>query len=153
MEALNQHPSFTVTYGFDPEALAIACRDNLRQHITIQHQMERLRDKLISHKQIVSESNQPPVEKEQMLAEINQSLTELDQMLAQKKADVEYLQIETSAAERRANLKFISAELKVKIQNKLIKGKTLEQIADELEEEVEDIRALYNELLSSANGN
>jgi len=43
--------------------------------------------------------------------------------------------------------------LACQISKKIAKGKSLEQIADELEEEVEDIRALYDELLSSAKGN
>ncbi len=36
-----------------------------------------------------------------------------------------------------------------KIQRKIAKGKTLEQIAEELEEDVEDIRPLYDELIKS----
>ena len=42
-------------------------------------------------------------------------------------------------------------KLKDKIQRKITKGKSLEQIADELEENVEDIRPLYEELISTAN--
>ena len=40
-------------------------------------------------------------------------------------------------------------KLKDKIQRKIAKGKSLEQIADELEENVEDIRPLYEELATA----
>ena len=40
-------------------------------------------------------------------------------------------------------------KLKNKIRCKIAKGKALEQIADELEEYVEDIRPLYEELIKN----
>ena len=38
-------------------------------------------------------------------------------------------------------------KLKNKVQSKIIKGKSLELIADELEEDVEELRPLYKELI------
>jgi len=49
-------------------------------------------------------------------------------------------------SEREANLQ----KLKDKIRRKIAKGKSLEQIAEELEENVEDIRSLYEELTNPA---
>ena len=44
-------------------------------------------------------------------------------------------------------------KLKDKILRKITKGKSLEQIAEELEEDIEDIRPLYEELVSASENN
>lgn len=52
-------------------------------------------------------------------------------------------------AEQGEQLQKLRQKDKDKIQRKIAKGKNLEQIADELEEEIETIRPLYDELMGS----
>ena len=83
-----------------------------------------------THRTLVNQLN----EQEQQLADMNQQLSDRDQLLATKDKQLQKFQ----------------QKLKDKIQRKISKGKTLEQIADELEEDVENIRPLYEELLQNA---
>lgn len=139
----SQQSSIIFSYSFTPELLESNWKETIRLYRTMLHEAECLHEKQLLHRQSLLEANLPATTKEEMLAEIDQGISEVEQLIAKRKTDVEQLQAETPAFYEHLALLTLREDIRLKS----IEGKTPEQIADELNKDIEVIRPLYQEVL------